>query len=193
MTAAAAPVRRRDAVEHRERILEAAREVFSEQPHAGLAVVARASSLTRTTLYAHYGSREALLDALVERAITDGVEAWDARGPHADPRTAVEDHLRGSWRALAAEVRLLEAATGALGADRLALLHGPLHQRVSAVLEEGRGAKVLATDVPLSWQVRTWFALIHEAGRSLGDSDDAPVEDHLVMTLLRALGAAPRR
>jgi AcrR family transcriptional regulator len=93
-------------------------------------VVAAASSLTRTTVYAHYRSREALLEALVERAIDDGVAAWDARGPHADPLAALEDHLRGSWAALAAQAPLLEAATEALGADRLAQLHGPLHQRV---------------------------------------------------------------
>ena len=187
-----APSRRRDAVEHRERILQAAREVLSEQPRAGLAMVAAASSLTRTTVYAHYRSREALLEALVERAIDDGVAAWDARGPHADPLAALEDHLRGSWAALAAQASLLEAATEALGADRLAQLHGPLHQRVHAVLEAGRQAAVLATDVPLAWQVRTWFALIHEAGRGRGGPS---VEQPLVATLMRALGAvaAPPR
>jgi AcrR family transcriptional regulator len=185
-----APARRRDAVEHRERILQAARAVFVEQPRAGLAVVAAASSLTRTTVYAHYSSREALLEALVGRAIRDGVTAWDARGPHADPLAAVEDHLRGSWRALAAEAPVLEAATEALGADRLAELHGPLHQRVHAVLDAGRAAGDLATDVPLSWQVRTWFALIHEAGRGRRAGADACVEQSLVLTLLRALGAA---
>ena len=189
MTAAPASSRRRDAVEHRERILQAARDVFSRQPRAGLAVVAAASSLTRTTVYAHYSSREALLEALVGRAIRDGVTAWDARGPHAGPLDAVEDHLRGSWGALSAQAALLEAATEALGSDRLARLHGPLHHRVHALLEAGRAAEVLATDVPLAWQVRTWFALIHEAGRGPGDSREADVEESLVVTLLRALGA----
>ena len=177
-------------MEHRERILQAAREVFSRQPRAGLAVVAAASSLTRTTVYAHYSSREALLEALVARAIQDGVTAWDERGPHADPLDAVEDHLRGSWGALAAQAALLEAATEALGSDRLARLHAPLHHRVHALLEAGRAADVLADDVPLAWQVRTWFALIHEAGRATGGGGDERVEESLVLTLLRALGAA---
>jgi AcrR family transcriptional regulator len=185
---AQAPARRRDALEHRERILQAARQVFSEQPRAGLAAVAAASSLTRTTVYAHYSSREALIEALVDRAIGDGVAAWDARGPHVDPLSAIEDHLRGSWRALADQVSLLEAATEALGPDRLARVHGPLHQRVQAMLRDARAAHAIATDVPLSWQARTWFALIHEAGRGRGAGRRA--EDVLVITLLRALGAA---
>jgi hypothetical protein len=132
----------------------------------------------------------ALLEALVDRAIRDGVAAWDARGPHADPLAAVEDHLRGSWTALAAEASLPQAATDALGSDRLAQLHGPLHQRVHALLEAGRTAEILTTDVPLPWQVRTWFALIHEAGRRRGDDDAASIEESLVVTLMRALGAA---
>jgi AcrR family transcriptional regulator len=180
-----APARRRDAVAHRERILQAARTVFSEQPRAGLAVVASASRLTRTTVYAHYSSREVLLEALVERAIADGVAAWDARGPHADPLTALEDHLRGSWRALAGEASLVEAASDALGPERLAQLHEPLHHRVHVLLEAARAAGALATDVPLAWQVRTWFALIHEAGRHADDGGAA--EELLVTTLLRAL------
>jgi AcrR family transcriptional regulator len=181
--------RRRDAVEHRERILRAAQEVFSEQPRAGLAAVAAASSLTRTTVYAHFSSRETLLEALVEQAMGDGVAAWDARGPHTDPLVAIEAHLRGSWRALAGQVSLLEAATEALGVDRLAHLHGPLHQRVHAMLEAARAERVIATDVPLPWQVRTWFALIHEAGRGRGARAGRRVEDVLVVTVLRALGA----
>ena len=187
-TAAPSPARRRDAVAHRERILQAARSVLSEQPRAGLAVVAAASGLTRTTVYAHYRSREALVDALVERTIADGVTAWDARGPHPDPVAAVEDHLRSSWRSLAGEASLLEAASDALGADRLAELHAPLQQRVGALLEQGRAAGALAADVALSFQVRTWFALVHEAGREHGD-DGAQTEESLVRTLLRALGA----
>jgi AcrR family transcriptional regulator len=186
-----APARRRDAVEHRERILQTARAVFSEQPRAGLAVVASASKLTRTTVYAHYSSREALLEALVERAIDDGVAEWDARGPLADSLGDVEAHLRGSWQALAGQANLLAAATDALGADRLAQLHAPLHQRVHALLESGRSAGSLATDVPLSWQIRTWFALIHEAGRHREDGADT--EELLVTTLLRALGAPSDR
>jgi AcrR family transcriptional regulator len=184
-----APSRRRDAIEHRERILQAARQVFSEQPRAGLASVAAASSLTRTTVYAHYSSREALLEALVERAIGEGVTAWDARGAHADPLAAVEDHLRGSWRTLAGQASLLEAATDALGPDRLAHLHAPLHQRVHAMLQDARVAHVIATDVPLSWQVRTWFALVHEAGRGRGVRAGRRIEDVLVVTVLRSLGA----
>jgi AcrR family transcriptional regulator len=184
--------RRRDAVEHREQILRAAREVFSEQPRAGLAAVGAASSLTRTTVYAHFSSREALLEALVERAMADGMAAWDARGPHTDPLVAIEDHLRGSWQALAGQVSLLQAATDALGPDRLAQLHGPLHQRVHAMLEAARAAEVIATDVPLPWQVRTWFALIHEAGRGRGVRAGRRVEGVLVVTVLRALGAVPQ-
>jgi hypothetical protein len=117
------------------------------------------------------------------------VTAWDARGPHPDPVAAVEDHLRSSWRSLAGEASLLEAASDALGADRLAELPRAAAAASGRTAGAGPCAGALAADVALSFQVRTWFALVHEAGREHGDDGAQTEESPLVRTLLRALGA----
>lgn len=63
--------RRSDATQNRERLLAAAREVFAEQGHdAPLEDVARAASVSRTTLYRNFATREELAAAVFEENVT---------------------------------------------------------------------------------------------------------------------------
>ena len=73
-----APGRRRgDAERNVERILDAAIELLAVQPTASMAEVARASGLVRATVYGHFPSREALIDAITDRAVADARSAFD--------------------------------------------------------------------------------------------------------------------
>ena len=61
----AAPVRRRDARRNRELLVTAAHEVFTEQGlEAPLDVIARRAGVGNATLYRHFPSRAALIDAV---------------------------------------------------------------------------------------------------------------------------------
>lgn len=71
MTVEASPPPRKpraDALRNRERVLEAAKAVFSEGgPGAGLEAVARAAGVGIGTLYRHFPTREALFEAVYRR------------------------------------------------------------------------------------------------------------------------------
>src|SRR5919202_221248 len=77
--------RRADAVRNREAILNAGLEVLSGRPEAGLGEIARASGLTRTTVYAHFATREELLEELLRRAVAETTQMIDAGDPGSGP------------------------------------------------------------------------------------------------------------
>jgi AcrR family transcriptional regulator len=94
---------RADAARNRERLLEAARAVFSEHGlSAPLEGVARRAGVSVGTLYHHFGDRSRLIDAallpLVERAVTHARDALD-REP--DAWAGLTSHLTAiaEWQA----------------------------------------------------------------------------------------------
>src|SRR5499426_2687233 len=78
MTRAAAAIVRKpraDAVRNRERVLEAAKAVFSQGgPEASLEAVARRAGVGIGTLYRHFPTREALYEAVYRREVEQLVE-----------------------------------------------------------------------------------------------------------------------
>jgi AcrR family transcriptional regulator len=71
--------RRRDSQASRERILQSAIELISERGYSGAGVdeLAARSDIAKTAIYYHFGSKEGLLAAVLERAATawiDGIQ-----------------------------------------------------------------------------------------------------------------------
>lgn len=182
---------RSDVVRHRARILDVAAGTLRDDPRAGLVRIADAAGLTRTTMYAHFPSRAALVDAVIATAIAGAAAEWDDRGPHPDAAAALEDHLRGSWRAFAGQVGLTAAGLDALGPARLQELHGPLRDRVRALADRGRAEGTVDPAADPDWLVRVWFALVHAAGDRVREAPDdlAAVTADLVGTVRRAWAA----
>lgn len=113
---------RRDAVDNRRGILDAARSLLADDPEASIEAIATAAGLSRRTMYGHFANREQLMNALaaegaarVAAAVT-GIE-------HPDP--VVRLALIGA-RAFdeIASVRTLTVAT--LRSDRAAVIDHPL-------------------------------------------------------------------
>ena len=103
---------RADAARNRSTILAAALDVLTRRPDAGLAEVARASGLTRTTVYAHFRNREELLEEMLGSAVADTVAAIDAGDPTAGPADeALRRVLETSWRQVAARAGRVSAAS----------------------------------------------------------------------------------
>ena len=63
------PRRRADAQRNIERILDAAVEALTDDLDASMSEIARRAGVVRATIYVHYPTREALLDAVTERAL----------------------------------------------------------------------------------------------------------------------------
>src|ERR1700753_2565089 len=95
----AAPARRprADAVRNRERILEAAKAVFSAGgPDASLEAVARRAGVGIGTLYRHFPTREALFEAVYRREVGQLVELAEKLKNEAVPVEALRRWLRSN-------------------------------------------------------------------------------------------------
>jgi AcrR family transcriptional regulator len=82
----------------RERILAAATEVFSTRGYAGAGVdrLAEKSGIAKTAIYYHFGNKEGLLAAVLERAATqwiDGIQSAARQG--GDPLQRLDRALAG--------------------------------------------------------------------------------------------------
>lgn len=89
--------RRADAVRNRERLLEAAKEVFSAgSPDASLEAVARRAGLGIGTLYRHFPTREALFEAVYRREVEQLAELAEQLKTDLAPAEALRHWLRAN-------------------------------------------------------------------------------------------------
>jgi AcrR family transcriptional regulator len=189
----AAPRRRADAERNIAAILDAAVSCFAERPRASMADIARAAGVGRVTLYAHFPSRTVLLNAALERAIAEAGTTIDAEMSDDDqPDRALGALVGSSWRVLDRYRRLYEAAQQDLSPERLRHHHDPALARVEALIARGRAEGVFRTDLPLGWQVTTFYSLIHAAADDVnaGRLDAGDAAHVLETTLLSALAPA---
>ena len=70
--------RRADAEQNVTAILQAATKVLSAQPEASVEDIARAAGVSRQTVYAHFPSRETLLNAVIEQATAEVSAAFSS-------------------------------------------------------------------------------------------------------------------
>lgn len=190
-----APRRRADAERNMAAILDTALVSLTEQPQVSMAAIARAAGVGRVTLYAHFPSREVLLEAVLDHAIAQAsavIKAEDLDGLRADE--ALGELLRSSWHVLDRHRRLFEIAQRELGPVRLRQHHDQAMARVEKLLVRGQDDGIFRTDLPRRWLVTTVYSLLHAAGEDVNAGrlrhDDAA--DVLEATLLPAL-AAPRQ
>src|SRR5215472_19147855 len=121
--------RRADAEQSVAAILAAAVQVLNADPAASVEDIAHAAGVSRQTVYAHFPSRQALLDAVVERATAEAVAAFEAAGlDEAPPAEALTRLLDAGWKASALYPFLwhLPAVSAGEDLDR----HGPVVDRL---------------------------------------------------------------
>jgi AcrR family transcriptional regulator len=88
---------RTDAVRNRERVLEAAKAVFSAGgPDASLEAVARQAGVGIGTLYRHFPTREALFEAVYRREVEHLAELADQLKAEMPPVEALRQWLRSN-------------------------------------------------------------------------------------------------
>ena len=109
---------RADSVRNRERVLEAAKIVFSAGgPDASLEAVARRAEVGIGTLYRHFPTREALFEAVYRREVEQLGDLAEQLREEAEPVDALRRWLRSN-------VELVATKRGMLAALALAA-HGP--------------------------------------------------------------------
>jgi AcrR family transcriptional regulator len=161
------PVRRRrraDADRSRTAILTAAITLLDERIDAGMESIAAAAGVTRQTVYAHFPSRDVLLNAVVDELTRETVQAIDAldldRGPAVDTILALIDR---AWRGFEQHPLLLQLPMSVEQDDR----HGPVVERFEQLIRRGQRAGEITRDLPVAWLVSALIALGHAAGEAV--------------------------
>src|SRR3954469_15349801 len=120
----ARPRRRADAERSIARILEAAVDALGEDQEASMAEVARRAGVVRATIYVHFPTREALLEAVTHRAIAEVSHVIDAARPHdGAPAEALARVVGESWRTLGRYHALVAVNTQQHGHEELRERH----------------------------------------------------------------------
>ena len=186
MEASIRPRRRRaDAERSIAAIVDAGVEAFSRRPETSMSEIAVAAGVGRVTLYAHFPSREALIEAVTERVLGEASASLDAadleRGPASD---ALGRLIRTSWSVLAHHGGIV-AAEGALAPSTLRHHHGDVLARMDRLIARGQAEGVFRTDLPRDWLVDVCYSLFHAAARAVGEGrqDPAATPDLLEATI----------
>jgi AcrR family transcriptional regulator len=143
---------RADARRNRERVLKAAREVFSDQGReAQMDDVARRAAVGVGTVYRHFPTKEALLEALAVDAFERIVEIARDRLAHiADPWEALTSTLWAGAEILAADRALSEVMSEIPGPVPIGLdTQRELNQAMGEMLRRAQAAGALRPDVVL--------------------------------------------
>ena len=178
MTETIAAGRRADARRNIAKILDAAAERLSEDPAASVGSVAEAAGVGRVTLYGHFPSRDALVEAAVRHAIDRGEERLADVDLSGEPRAAMERLIMASWELVAQFRNVLIAAQDALSPARIRELHAKPGARAAELIERGQEAGVFRSDLPVTWLVGVLHNVIHGAADEINagrlTASDAP-------------------
>lgn len=169
--------RRADAERSIAAILDAA---LSTVPHDGdfnMSAIARAAGVSRVTLYSHFPTREALVDAALQRAFAQTHDALTELplddGP---PQEVLERLLGSSWQVLERHRNLYLVASSNLPPEKLRGYAEMVLGRIERLLARGRAEGAFRTDLPPDWLVATVYTLMHLAAEEVGSGRRGPGE-----------------
>jgi TetR/AcrR family transcriptional repressor of mexCD-oprJ operon len=180
--------RRATAERNVQAILDAAEALLHDGEAASIAAVAARAGVSRVTVYAHFSSREAILEAVIERAVASAAVAFDAAASGAvSAADALERAVRASWAELGRNAAIAEAAATQLSPEALRRTHEVAHAHTRRLFEAGMERGEFRSDVPVDWLVSVLHALLHAAGDDVraGRLDDATAL-HALITTMRA-------
>src|SRR5271170_7371218 len=141
---------RADAVRNRERVLEAAKAVFSAGgPDASLEAVARRAGVGIGTLYRHFPTREALFEAVYRHEVEQLIDLAEQLKTDVAPVEALRRWLRSNVEFVATKKGMAAAlALAAPGSSELsAYSFERLTQAVGLLLERAAAAGEIRGDI----------------------------------------------
>jgi TetR/AcrR family transcriptional repressor of mexCD-oprJ operon len=156
--------RRATAERNVEAILDAADALLEQRRDASIAAVAAAAGVSRVTVYAHFPTREALLEAVVARTVRRATATLEAAEPDAGaPVDALERIVAAGWSELERHEAVARAASEEIAADVRLRAHKAAFLPVRRLVERGRRGGAFRADLPVDWLVAALFALMHAA------------------------------
>jgi TetR/AcrR family transcriptional regulator, mexCD-oprJ operon repressor len=186
------PARRADAERSIARILDAAVDTLGEDHEASMTEIARRAGVVRATVYVHFPTREALLEAVTERAFGEVAAVIAAAEPErGDPVDALARVVAATWRTLGRYHALVAINTGRQTHEELHDRHGSVLGTLLPLIQRGQADGVFRSDAPAGWHLTMIMALIHAGSAELraGRVPEETAEATLVPTVLGAVGA----
>jgi AcrR family transcriptional regulator len=180
---------RADARRNLERILSVTTELIATDPGASMERVAAAAGVSRATLYHHFRSRDALMDALTDRSIGEITAALaEARADEGAAPEAMHRVLRAAWQVIG-RYRGLVIVNQRLERGELRARLAPALAPVRALIARGQRDGAFDPDLPAEWLLTTVIDLIHGASRQVtgGAMDPATAERALLRTAAATL------
>jgi len=182
---------RADARRNVERILVVTTELIAADAGVSMESVAAAAGVSRATLYHHFGSRDALMDALTDQSIGEVAAALAAA--HSDEgmaAEAMERVLRAAWQVIG-RYRGLVIVNQRLERAELRVRLAPALSPVRAVLARGQREGAFDPELPTEWLLSTVIDLIHAASRQVtaGAMDADSAERALLRTAAAMLAS----
>jgi TetR/AcrR family transcriptional regulator, mexCD-oprJ operon repressor len=184
--------RRAVAARNLEAILDAAEALLERRASASIAAVATEAGVSRVTVYAHFPTRERLLEAVVERAVGRASRSLHAAEPdRGAPLDALERVIAAGWSELGRNTAIAQAASEQLSPAAMSRSHDAAQRELRALVDRGRAEGAFRTDVPAGWLVTSTFALLHACGDDVraGRLDATEALEVLTSTLRRVLAA----
>lgn len=184
------PRRRADAERNVEAILAATGDLLARGGVPSMSEVAAAAGVGRVTLYAHFSSREVLVEAVVRRGIVEADEALSALQLGDGPvEEALGRLVREAWPILDRHRKVRAAALALLGPEHLREQHDDAFRHVERLIDRGRKDGSFRSDLSRDWLVATFYAILHAAAdeAEAGRLDPADAPEILITTLLATL------
>jgi AcrR family transcriptional regulator len=159
---------RADAIRNRERVLEAAKAVFSlGGPEASLEAVARRAGVGIGTLYRHFPTREALFEAVYRREVEQLVDLAKDLAANTDPVEALRRWLRANVEFIATKKGMAAALAMAAHSSSglVAYSLDRLTRAVGELLERAVAAGEIRADIGPEDLLRTFVGICYAHDR----------------------------
>src|SRR3954466_1010624 len=161
---ASARKRRADAERSITSITQAALEALASDPDVSMAEIAGRAGVVRATIYAHFPTRESLLDAVMELAVGQVADAIrEAEPDRGEPKEALERVLLATWQQLGQFHSVLAININRLSTKELHRRHLPMTTQLVSLFERGQAEGVFRSDMSVAWQVAVVRAIVHTA------------------------------
>jgi AcrR family transcriptional regulator len=139
-------------------VLDAAIRTLADRPDASMDEIARVAGVSRQTVYAHFPSRDALIDAVIEHASTEFTALFDgANLDQASPAQALTRLLEAGWQ-IAARYPFLWLQP-AVDPGKDAERHAPVLERMLDIVRRGQASGDFDASVPAQWLLSASLAL----------------------------------
>lgn len=179
---------RADARRNARRILDCAAELLAVDPMVGLERVAAHANISRTTLYHHFPGRDALLDALTDRSVSDIRAALeDARPTEGVAADAMTRALQGTWDVVGRYRGLMLVNPRRLGPEELRRRLEPILEPIRSLIVRGQRTGEFDSQLPVDWLLGLLTDMIHAASAQVSAGTMRPAAAE--RTLLRSASA----